>query len=179
MTISLNYFTFNGFAFPVGKCGDVSQLPTADALHTPAQVLQQLLIDFGFGFDGTPVPPPPWSCYATNEPDTPDDCITVYDTVGRTFGRENIIGDILEHYGLQFKVRSSTYDVGWLKARALSQLLDEAVRLNTVNVDSATYLVFSVNRTGPILPLGKDVPGSKRNLFTVNATAAIRSVATT
>lgn len=184
MSVSLNYFTITGFAFPVGQCGDASQLPTANALHSPAQVLQKLLIDFSFGFDGTVTSPPAWSCYASSEPDSPDNCITVYDTAGKTFGREQILGDTLEHYGLQFKVRSSVYDVGWLKAHALAQLLDESVRLNTVTVPAsanaaeATYVVFSVNRTGPILPLGKDTPGSKRNVFTVNATAAIRRVAT-
>lgn len=179
MTISLNYFTLDDFAFPVGRCGDASQLPTGNDLHSPAQVLRQLLIDFGFGFDGTTLPAPAWSCYASSEPDVPDNCITVYDTAGQTFGREQNLGDTLEHYGLQFRVRSSVYDVGFVKTRALSKMLDESVRLNTVNVDDATYLVYSVNRTGPILPLGKDTPASKRNVFTVNATAAMRRVVLT
>lgn len=145
-------------------------------LHSPADVVRQLLVDLGLGIDYAD-DRTDWALFASGEPDLPDNCITVYDTTGLDEGREMVSGERQEHHGLQIRVRSKTQAVGFAKARDISVALDEDVYQETVAVDGDSYLVWAVRRTGDPLFLGKDAPNSKRNLFTINATVSLRAVA--
>jgi hypothetical protein len=139
--------------------------------HSPADVIAALLIDLGIGGDAGADPLPEWPVYVGSEPSSPDSTITVYDTAGRAFGRSMATGDLSEHHGFQVRVRARTHAGGWLKARAVAVALDRGVLHRTVTVGGRAYFVNVVNRESGPLALGKEVPATKRSLFTVNATA--------
>jgi hypothetical protein len=139
--------------------------------HSPAAVLRQLLIDIGVGTSqGT------WPIKVDNEPDAPDDCITVYNTSGGIDGRNQISGEGLEHPGVQVRVRSSNPTTGWQKIKAIAVVLDQSIHLDAVTIDSSSYIVYAVTRAGSPLSIGSDVSKTKRRLFTLNAKMALRQV---
>ena len=147
--------------------------------HSPAVIIQQLLIGMGFGisppeesaWDGSD-----WLIFATNEPDAPDNVITVYDIAGTDHGRIMYSGELQQHYGFQVRIRSRTHNVGWLKADTIRRGMAEDVLRAYVAVGSDTYFLQCVANISQVLTLGKDKPMGKRSLFTVNAVSAIRKV---
>lgn len=142
--------------------------------HPPARIAAQLLTDVGLAsaFGGATN----WPVYVGDEPDTPDEVVTVYDTDGPTFGRLMVTGEVTGHDGLQFRVRSVTYAGGRRKADQIVETLSEDVYQRVVSVGSETYLVQTVNGLDSVLSLGRDKPGSRRHLFTVNATLVVRQL---
>ena len=148
--------------------------------HSPADVVRNLLVDLGLGT--TPSDAGSWPVYAAQEPNTPDSVITIYDTAGRKNGRTQVDGEVQEHHGIQIRVRDANHQDGYAKARAIAVALDEQVAAQGVVVDDivgtgqTTYVVWNVSRTTDVLSLGKETPTSKRNLFTINAVAALRQL---
>lgn len=134
-----------------------------------ADVIRQLIIDKGLGVDSLT---DPWSVFTTSEPDTPDDCITVYGPPGRTLGKD-IVG-VDEYPGVQVRVRAQTYDTGRAKIIAIQKMLD-AASYSKVTVASARYTVESVIREGPMIPLGR-MQGGERRLFTLNCLPVINKL---
>ena len=142
--------------------------------HSPAQIVRQLLIDLSLGT--LPSASGSWPVYATHEPNTPDDCVTVYDTAGTDDGRSMISGELWGHDGFQVRVRGKDHDTGWLKADAIQAGLAESVYDRTVRVSSSAYLVHAITRIGDVLTLGTEAPTSKRSLFTINATLSVKQL---
>lgn len=131
--------------------------------NTAAEVMRQLLIDIGMGSDGGT----DWPVYDSNEPNAPDNVITVYDTMGMDDGRSNLDGSLWAHLGAQVRVRSKGVAVGRSKAFAIRKALSQ-VNGRTVWIGSASYWITNVAKIGQVLALGTDKPGSSRNLFTLN-----------
>jgi hypothetical protein len=143
--------------------------------HSPADVLRYLLIQLGLGT--APSSGGAWPVYAADEPATPDNCITVYDTQGRDAGRIMNTGEREEYPGFQVRVRSLDHPTGALKANQIADALDTAVRLTNVTVETYTYLVYCVSRTGNVLAAGKESPTSKRKLFFINGVVRLSRTA--
>src|SRR5262245_28835704 len=146
-------------------------------VHSPAEVVRQLLIDSGLGGE----PGGEWPVFATNGPDLPDNAITVYDTAGTDDGR-SMDGERWERGGIQVRVRSTTHTVGHPKSKAIALMMDQLSQ-QVVHVDTNAYKIWTIVRTSDVLPLGKEVAGagmpgdiSRRNLFTVNALVNLREV---
>lgn len=137
--------------------------------HSPAEIIRQLLIDLGVGTASGS-----WPVKFATEPDNPDNVITVYNAAGRSSGRVQNGGERQEHHGFQVRVRSTSESVGYVKARVIAVALDENVLLTTVTVDSSTYRIQSISRTGDVISLGKNHPTTNLNLFTINALASLR-----
>lgn len=150
-----------------------SPVSDASVVHSPAQIIQQLLIDLGLGSQH---PLTPWPVFATAEPNTPDEVITVRDTGGRDQGRIQFTGERIENPGIQIRVRANNHPTGWSKAKEIANALDQRV-LGTDEVDLGVkrYLINNVSRTGTILPIGK-APESNRLLFTFNALVTITDI---
>lgn len=129
--------------------------------HSPAKITRELLIQLGLGSDGGT-----WPVYATSEPDTPDNAITVYNAAGRVQGTTNTDGEVQESHGVQVRVRSALEEAGYAKARAVAVALD-AVDRDLVTIAGSQYDVQLFDRSGDVLSLGKD-PSSSRKLFTIN-----------
>ncbi len=139
--------------------------------HPPSKVLRQALVDAGAGT--LPADEGSWPISASQERNKPDAVITVFDTASRLDGRTMPDGVMQEHYGIQVKVRDSDFQQAYTKASEIQDILDSTFNYTGVTVDSSAYVLEAVTRTGGILSLGKE-PGSKRNMMTINAVAAIR-----
>lgn len=142
--------------------------------NSPADVLAYLLVQLSLGTD--PSDSGSWPVYATNEPDSPDNVITTYDTAGTSDGRSQLTGEAWTHYGFQVRIRSTTPTLGWIKADSIRKTLAESVYDITVAVGDKRYLIHCVTRIGNVIALGKESPTSKRNLFTLNATVVLKQV---
>lgn len=139
--------------------------------HSPADVVRWLLVLMGLG---SAPGGGDWPVFAAGEPDLPDNCITVYDTQGTDDGRSQIDGELFSHEGIQVRVRARTHPEGWVKAHAIREALAKQAYDETVVTGGEAYLVHSINRIGNVIALGKEVPSTKRSLFTINATVSLR-----
>ena len=152
---------------------------TGPLTFSPADVVAQLLIDFGFGTD--PLLDEDWPVYVSEEPNSPDDVITVYDTTGLTHGSSQIDGEVQEHEGVLIRIRSTDFDIGHRKQDEIKVGIDTTIYRNTVEISSVLgtgtdqYFVQKVTRismTGGF----KESPASKRNVFTINVVVNLRQV---
>ena len=140
--------------------------------HSVADVIRHLLIDLGHGT--LPTTKSSWPVYSDNEPNTPDNAITVYNLTGTSSGRTMIDGELQEHHGIQVRIRSATPTTGFTKSRQIAVGLDTSSNLVSVSIGSSAYRIQTVSRKGDVISLGKDTTNSKRNLFTINAVVALR-----
>lgn len=138
--------------------------------HPPSDVIQQLLIDLAQA--SLVGDAEAWPVYALQMPDTPEDCVCVYDTEGVLDGTVMNDGTECEHYGIQIRVRSEGAVDGYVKATQIKRALDRGVNRNTVTLDVDDYTVHAVKRTSGVLPIGMD-PGSRRRNWTINAIVAL------
>lgn len=142
--------------------------------NSPQYIIRQLLVNLAVGTNyslgGS------WPVYDGSEPDTPDNCITVYGTDPDIQGNNLVDGEVTEQYGIQIRVRSVTNETGGSKAREIAQALDKSVHYTAVTISPSVYVVVAVTRGSGPLPLGKE-PTTKRYLHTINCKASIRQTA--
>lgn len=146
-------------------------------VHSPADILSYLLVSKGVGSTPTLTPTnSDWPIYAHNEPDGPDNCITVFDVQGKKNGRTMVDGEIQEHHGIQVRIRSSLSTDGYTKARVIAIVLDEQIYQEAVSVDASNYCVHSFSRTSDVIPLGKEATTpSKRSIYVINGLIMLRT----
>lgn len=153
--------------------------------NSPSEIIRQLLIDNLQGSDvADGLPNGSWPVYFNNEPTTPDNCITVYDTPGEINGVTNTDNELQEHFGIQVRVRGTSGSIAWTKTNSLNVYLNQSVYAETVIIDSNQYLVESVITRSDIIPLGKEMPGQGsqgmvakgRNINTFNAVVSLRKL---
>jgi Bacteriophage minor capsid protein len=144
---------------------------TDTVLHHVSRILVQLLVDAAqvTAFDATSG----WPAWWEGMNDSPDNAVSLTDTTGISDGVTMPDGAIQEHQGFQLRVRSSLPQDGKLKISQLRQYLSESVANQLVNIDGYQYIVIGVVKLGPVLSLGREVPGSNRSAFTVNGLVAI------
>lgn len=145
--------------------------------HSPAEIIQQLLIDLGHGesvdFTGTGTD---YVVYHGSMPDVIEDCICVTDTEGILHLRDMATGGRQEHHGFQVRLRNTSITVGGQTARNIAQAFDATVYQNTVTIEGSTYCVQSITRTSPVIYIGPEVGTSRRHLFSVNAIVSVRQL---
>jgi len=146
----------------------------SNPLHTPADVVRTLLINFGIGSDPAAVPLGDWPAYKASEPNTPDDVITVYDDTDSDDGRSLRDGTLYGMNGIQFRVRSADDSTGYLKMREIQDTLSTVALDEGVVMTGANYLVHSFDRWGRIARHGKELPSSKRHVFTLTCITLIK-----
>lgn len=136
-------------------------------LHSPADIVAQLMIDLGAASDPVAVPQGAWPVFVKGEPSTPDNCLTVYDTSPKDGGRIMVDGSRTQHYGLQVRVRAATENTSTIKATGLRVFFDESVKYRGVTFGARHYLVHCFS-TVNVLSVGRETPTSKRFIHTVN-----------
>jgi len=94
-----------------------------------------------------------------------DSAGAIYDTSGTLDGRVLSTGEVVEHYGLQVKIRSRDYQTGWQKIRDIAASFSTVQNI-VVNIGDDDYRVWNISRTSPVVNLGIDE--RKRFQFTVN-----------
>lgn len=139
-------------------------------LHSPAEIIAQVIIDLGSATDGSLNQS--WPIYDNVEPNDPDNCLTVYDTAGTPDGRYMVGGIADLHHGVQVRVRSYDHSPGYAKAMEIRALFEPLLN-KQVSLGSSLYLIECINKIGDVLPLGQDVPDSKRRAFTINVVTPI------
>lgn len=152
-------------------------MPVTTLTHSPAQILQNALVSLGLG---TLAPTSgyastSWPVYSSAEPDRPDAVITVKNTSGIQQGRSMIDGRLFQTYGIQIRVRHGDEPTGWTKADQIRGTLAQSLYQLPVTISSSNYLIHAIVGIGPVLPIGKELPSSKRSLFTVNALMSVRA----
>ncbi len=154
-------------------------IPTSSLTHSPAEIIRAVLLQLGLGTDPTPWASGignPWPVFASGEPNTPDDCITCYDTVGVDHGQSMVDLELYVHYGVQIRVRSNDHRTGWVKANDVREQASKFGQ-QSITIDGSVYLVWAVAKMGQVLPIGKETPTSKRSLFTLNCQPAVDQTA--
>ena len=134
--------------------------------HSPAEITQRQLVSGSFGT--LPSASSTWPIFLQNEQDSPDSCITIYDTLGETEGTIQIDGKVVERYSIQIRLRSGLYETAYTKAQAIQQYLDKTIKQTSITIGSDTYLITDYIRRQPILRIGKDIPQSKREILVIN-----------
>ena len=139
--------------------------------YSPADITCRFLVAEGVGT--LPTANGAWPIYIADEPDLPDNCITVYDLQGQNNGRNMPGRTTFRHQGIQVRVRSTVHTVGWDKAEEIREALHNAYdEILTISADS--YIIHCYSKLSDVLALGKESPTSKRRLFTVNALISVK-----
>ena len=129
------------------------------------------------GYGEAPSPAAVWPIYVGNEPDIPDDVMTVFKTSFTHQGRVHPSGEVQGRDGIQIRIRSADYATGDAKAMEIMIGLDEDLYQGVVTLKSNQYQIHSWSRSGGgLIRLGKQVPNTKRELFTINGTVLIRQL---
>lgn len=146
--------------------------------HEESVILRQLFIDGGMGGDASLNPTVAWPVYATNEPSTPDNCISIWDTTGQVQARAMNSGQLIQKCGFQVRVRATDSLTGKVKANALQTWMAQNVYQADVTLNDAAgnnwnYVVWAIINIGNVLAIGLDKPDTQRELFTINAMVRI------
>jgi hypothetical protein len=151
-------------------------------MASPARVIAKFLVDRGIVV-APANPPQPWQVQVTEEPDKPDNTITVYNTGANTFGRLMRSGDRTEKPTVQIRLRALNDKDGYAKGQAIQNTLDK-VGLATslgglvwvyVTVDSVRYTLQAVHITTPLTYIGEEEKNA-RLLYTINALMTITPI---
>lgn len=140
---------------------------------SPAKVMQQLLIDLDLA--ASKASGDPYPCFYSNQPDTPDNCFTVYNTEGRVQGRDQISGEPLEVHGIQVRLRDTDVETGDNKINLVAQTLSAVARQDVI-IDSEIFLVHALTQSGNPIYIGLDAPNSKRVVWTLNLLMTVTQV---
>lgn len=109
-----------------------------------------------------------WQSTVGKELDAPDNVVTVYNTAGRVDARL-MAGNLVEHYGIQLRVRSKDQPTGWDKIASIEQWL-----LALTDRQASGYTVHAATGFGSVMDLGDDSPNTKRRLYTLNFNLVVR-----
>ena len=150
-----------------------------DIPDPPSVIVRKLLIDYSLGADiqfnsvGT-YAGSNWPVFTDVEPATPDNCITVFDTMGMDQGTEMNTGAIFGPVGVQIRIRSKDKPTGWTRADRIYAWMCREVYQATVSIGANRYEVHCFADIGNVLSLGLDSPNTKRSLHTVNGQVHIK-----
>lgn len=143
--------------------------------HGQQDIARKVLTVAGVGVHPDTNQPYSWPIYVDQEPDAPDNCLTLYETAGITDGKLGPTGEDTEHHGLQIQVRceASRPYVGRKKARAVKSTLDQLASPYDLTFEGISYTIYSFNPQGSIIPLGRDMTNKNRFLWTLNYTVSL------
>ena len=140
--------------------------------HSPSDIAAQLLIDLGLFTNPELDPIQAWPVYPSNEPERPDNILSIYDIETWDHGRTQPNGVMQGPHGVQFKLRAKTHLIGWTKVDTLCdrlQLRTGGCYNVDVTIDGTRYHIHSFCGISQVIPLGKESPTSTRRVFVINA----------
>ena len=140
--------------------------------HSPADVLRYMMIDMGMGV--LPSAGGTWPIYEGVTPGTPDALISTHNTTDIHQGREMVFGEVQGRHGVQILVRAATDVITFAKTNDIVIAFDEQTYDEPVIIGSSTYVIHSISRSSGPIHLGKEVPDTKRDLYTLNVTISVR-----
>ena len=155
-------------------------------MHSPAHIIATALVNgLRASWDDLHASVDKWKMHYAFVPDVPDTLLVVYDTQGRTAGRIQETGDMVEFPGIQIMSRSLSHPVGYNMLQSLWELnvgfclkgvhrLPIAMpltRIGDYTIPAQSYLIHSVNKASPIMAAGQDE--KRRSLLTLNFITSI------
>lgn len=129
-------------------------------LYSPAQVTRAFLVGVGLGGYPQTMGAAIWPIYVANLPYDVDNAVVIHNTVGLIDGRIMRTGEVTEHPGIQLKVRSTDYEIGWAQAKAMTVAMDAALRAQVLMKDLSYRYVQNFNRKSNILELDEEIQSS-------------------
>ena len=126
--------------------------------HSPAEIVQQLLLDRGLATD--PELDGAWPAFVSKLPSRPDEALACVDVSGSMHGRLQYNGKVPCHYGVQLILRSRDASAGYVKLNNIAVSLTQQLVRQTVAVYTTDYLVQSVIQASEVLALGRESPFS-------------------
>jgi hypothetical protein len=139
--------------------------------YSAARWLQKYLIDQGIAANPDTAPLGNWPIYLDGMPDgagVPNDCLAIFDTVGRKDGRYMRSGQTVIHPGVMVHVRAVDRDDAYSKIDAVLNKFDGLLRAQII-IGSDSTVIQSVSIRGNPMSLG-EVPGDVRRFgFSLNA----------
>ncbi len=145
---------------------------------SPARILAQYIRD-ELATMTNPTDNDVWPLYVGSLSDSKNvktEAGALYDPAGVIDGKL-MNGEVIQHPGIQLRIRSQSYQTGWSKAESVALDLDEVYR-DTVVVNGNTYLIQNISRTSQVIALGQEMKTSKRRyIFTVNFLMTLKRVA--
>lgn len=137
-----------------------------------AILLRSWMVVSNLGTNASQKPLRDWPIYIGTLPDSPDNLISIYDTTPIKDGRM-MSGETIIHPGIQIRVRSRGYTMGFDRLASVIANLDNLKRVQ-ISYNSDSYLISSFQRTSDPLPLGVDPDNRLRQGFTVNGTVSLQ-----
>lgn len=159
-------------------------MPTPGVVtHTPADILRAYLLTTGEVVDLPVDPSVPveslsdWIVYANKmrAERTPDNAVAVVNTAPVKDARA-MRGPLILHDGIQVMVRSRDQVLGFLKCKALENYLSEDLYLQTITLDSSTYVLECFSVVVPTTFIGEEEQ-TERQFHTLNGKFAFRQFA--
>lgn len=134
---------------------------------TPAAILREYLILQGLVT--LPSVAGNWPMYVSSMPDgdnVDDNAGAAYNTTPIKDGRL-MAGAVIQHYGVQIKIRAVDETTGWNKCSAIAAEFDRVHNASVVH-NGTTYLLENISQTTGINSLGTEPGTKRRELFTMN-----------
>lgn len=151
----------------------VTETPSNTILNSPAYILASYLIENGIADVTHPDSNDDWPLFVSRTPNKPTNCCVIYDTTPNKDLRY-MSGQVIEHYGLQMKVRSNSHIEGWVKLETLNKMIDE-INNDVIIVNDIEYLIQNVSRNSGVISLGAEEDAPERRLFTSNYLMTLRN----
>lgn len=121
--------------------------------HGVNEVIAQVLVDSGItNVYNSAI----WPTFVGDEPDSPDQVVTVYNTTPVKNGRVMNSGEVLLHWGIQIRVRSLTPKPGFVKLHAICDYLDGLAHKYVSMPDDSEYDIHAMSNQNGVLDLGKE-----------------------
>lgn len=172
----MSFSVISGNVIPAvtGGVFDFTEVRTSsDTLGvSPSYILRAYIVDVVTGFT-YPENGSDWPLFTSFMPDSLNDASAVYDTTPVKDGRL-MVGTVIQHYGLQIKLKAQDYNTGWAKLNNLASSLDSVLRY-TQTVSGNDYLIQNITRN-PVAYLGMDTEGKRRHVFTVNLLMTVKQL---
>jgi hypothetical protein len=135
-------------------------------------------VDVGIGYlpSGT-VPATGWRVYSPFMPDDRDRAIAVANTSPVLDGSIAATGEVIEHPGIQVKVRDAAgnHDPGHEKGLAVQKALTESLRRATVVVGGKTFILFKFTLSAGLTFVGLEEQNN-RPWWVINGTLTVAEV---
>jgi hypothetical protein len=144
--------------------------------HSSADIILQALVDNGDV--RLPNAGGSWPGFLNDVPDAADDlCVGIFDSAGMVEGKL-MSGSMVDHPGVQIRVRSVFHPQGWEKIQAIADFLlamvQTSVTINDVGGTPRNYMVLNVSPTSNILRLGPEEGSKKRVQFAFNTNVSVQ-----
>ena len=145
---------------------------------SPALILSEYIINT-LGLMTNPTASGLWPLYTSYLPDSDD----VESNAGAIIGKEGFLdgrlmktGEVINHPGLQLKIRSLTNEIGYVKIESIGLGLDQ-VAGNNIIIDGSTFEILNIKKVTDIISLGLEEGTNRKYISTIDFLMTLKKIA--